>query len=55
VLAKRPLLIRMVQRNVKYVNIDGNIGQKRKQQRKVKLDFDKDKDYQNLEVSESYR
>ena len=43
----------MVQRNVKYVNILGNIRQKRKQKRKAKLDFDKDKDCQS-EDSELY-
>ena len=43
----------MVQRNVKYVNILGNIQQKRKQKRKAKLDFDKDKDCQS-EDSEPY-
>ena len=42
----------MVQRNVKSVNILGNIRQKGKQKRKAKLDFDKDKDGQNEEVSE---
>jgi hypothetical protein len=42
----------MVQRNVKYVNIIGNIRQKGKQKGKAKLDFDKDKDGQNEEVSE---
>ena len=43
----------MVQRNVKYVNILGNIRQKRKQKRKAKLDFDKHKDCQS-EDSELY-
>ncbi len=37
----------MVQRNVKYVNILGNIRQKIKQKSKAKLDFDKDKDCQS--------
>ena len=32
----------METRNVKSVNITGNIGQKGKQQRRVELDFDKD-------------
>jgi len=32
----------METRNVKFVNITGNIEQKRKQQRRVELDFDKD-------------
>ena len=44
----------MVQRNVKYVNILGNIWQKGKQKRKAKLDFDNEKDDQNEEVSEPY-
>ena len=44
----------MVQRNVKYVNILGNIRQKGKQKRKAKLDFDNEKDDQNEEVSEPY-
>ena len=43
----------MVQGNVKYVNILGNIRQKGKQKRKAKLDFDKDKDCQS-EDSEPY-
>jgi hypothetical protein len=43
----------MVQRNVKYVNILGNIRQKGKQKRKAKLDFDKDKECQS-EDSEPY-
>jgi len=32
----------MVIRNVKYVNINGNLEQKGKQQRRVESDFDKD-------------
>jgi len=45
----------MVQRNVKYVNILGNIRQKGKQKRKAKLDFDKDSEPYNLNIKKGIR
>jgi hypothetical protein len=41
VVAKRSLYTTMGRRNVKYVNTNGNIERKEKQQRRVESDFDK--------------
>ena len=40
VVVKRLLQTKMVTKNVKHVNMNGNIGQEGKQKRKVELDFD---------------